>query len=346
MRRGYTKHEITWVGSGAREIWGQLSRQYSRSDTESRPTEAGRIVRIFERSLYLDVRCLPDNRSTLTPVVLIGGNNMSDSPLLAKVSGTPIAFDQLDVETGSTWTYRQGDSDTRAVLTIGNSTTLTLDLELLDQSNGVPARYSSVSEIVENSRIQNRAESCVNYLITEGYSDGLGWLSKLGGPLDQHSQRSKEFDEYVSSWVQLLTDGDVREATFNPIADVIGRGLGTTPSGDDVTSAILLTFNHIFSKEETRRLRAIGREIVASANGNTSRVSAVLMEQSVYGRAPTVVSEFLQTMFSDVPEERLYSSLVDVCDIGHTSGVDICVGILTTLLSIVPKLTRKSHTTK
>ncbi|PHQ45105.1 hypothetical protein DJ68_14790 [Halorubrum sp. C3] len=343
MRRGYTKDKITWVGSGARETWRQLSRQYSRSDTESRPIEAGNVVRIFERSLYLDVSCLPDNRSTLTPMVLIGGDNMSDSPLLSRMSGSPIAFNQLDVETGSTWTYRQVDSDTRAVLTIGDSTTLTLNLELLKQSNAIPTRISSVSEIIENPRIQNRAEACVNQLITEGYSDGLGWLSKLGGPLDQHSQAPEQFGEYVSSWVQLLTVDDVREAMFNPIADVIGRGLGTTPSGDDVTSAILLTLNRILSKRESQRLQAIGREIVASANGNTSRVSAGLMEQSVYGRAPTVVSEFLQTIFSDVPEERLYSSLVDVCDIGHTSGVDICVGILTTLLSIVPKLTRKSH---
>ncbi|WP_158294417.1 DUF2877 domain-containing protein [Halorubrum sp. SD690R] len=268
---------------------------------------------------------------------------MSDSPLLSRVSGSPIAFNQLDVETGSTWTYRQGDSETRAVLTIGNSTTLTLNLELLKQSNAVPTRISSVSEIVENSRIQNRAEACVNQLIIEGYSDGLGWLSKLGGPLDQHSQAPEEFGEYVSSWVQLLTVDDVREATFDPIADVIGRGLGTTPSGDDVTSAILLTLSRILSKRLSQRLQEIGHKIVAYANGNTSRVSAALIEQSIYGRAPTVVSKFLHHMFFDVTKERLYSSLADVCDIGHTSGVDICVGILTTLVSIVPALTDKSH---
>ena len=101
--------------------------------------------------------------------------------------------------------------------------------------------------------------------------------------------------------------------------DLLGRGPGLTPAGDDVLAGWLLAVHH------DADLRATPASVLARAATRTSALSAALLREAVAGRGVPAAVALADALggHGDVapPLERLLR-------VGHTSGAALALGLL------------------
>jgi len=104
--------------------------------------------------------------------------------------------------------------------------------------------------------------------------------------------------------------------------NLIGRGAGFTPAGDDFLSGLVATYNYI-ARCRKRRQVSTPRNLV---RGRTIPESAVILSNSARGH----VDEDLERLIlaSTSGRTRFYGELMAVARRGHTSGIDMSLGVL------------------
>jgi len=103
---------------------------------------------------------------------------------------------------------------------------------------------------------------------------------------------------------------------------LIGRGGGFTPAGDDFVGGLLGTFNYVARCRKSKQI-LIPRALVSS---RTVPESAMILSHSAKGYVDEYVEKLvLKTLDGS---ERFYNELMAVAHRGHTSGIDISLGIL------------------
>jgi len=104
---------------------------------------------------------------------------------------------------------------------------------------------------------------------------------------------------------------------------LIGRGGGFTPAGDDFVGGFLATFNYIARCRRSRQV-SLPR---ASISSRTVPESAAILGYSLKG----YVDEGLERLILKTLEggdSRFYDDLLAVAHRGHTSGIDMSLGVL------------------
>jgi hypothetical protein len=137
-------------------------------------------------------------------------------------------------------------------------------------------------------------------------------LSRIAGP------RIARF----ASWLSAAPDQS--PAVPAPIAGLVGLGPGLTPSGDDFLSGALALLDALGERSVHA---ALARAIAQAPSGATSPLSRCLLNAAAAGH----VGEHLCRAVSSVISGNVAAAIAAVQTIGHSSGWDMMVGIVTTL---------------
>jgi hypothetical protein len=143
------------------------------------------------------------------------------------------------------------------------------------------------------------------------------WLAgQVADPLDPEGRAA------VAELVESLATGGRPE---EPVARLLGRGPGLTPTGDDVLAGTLVTLLALGSPTAI----PLARAIAALAPGATTSVSAGLLRHAADGRCIPQLDDVLTAIAgagtAAGPLPRAAGALLAV---GHTSGAGLLHGVL------------------
>ncbi|MDQ2959617.1 MAG: DUF2877 domain-containing protein [Candidatus Dormibacteraeota bacterium] len=119
----------------------------------------------------------------------------------------------------------------------------------------------------------------------------------------------------VGSVSAALVDGNPR-----PALDLIGRGPGLTPAGDDVVAGILAAIA-LAGLLDTRT----GGAVLAHAATATTSLSCALLRCAAAGQVIPQAAAFLAALTAGAP---LVPSLDELTSVGATSGVALALGLV------------------
>ena len=112
------------------------------------------------------------------------------------------------------------------------------------------------------------------------------------------------------------------------VAKVVGRGPGSTPSGDDVLVGILAVLSSPSSGAAGAMVaESLGRAILPLL-WTTSDVSGQLLRQAIKGLFSRDVHELVLALLGNPAPEQFRNSIRRVIETGATSGADTCMGLL------------------
>jgi hypothetical protein len=111
---------------------------------------------------------------------------------------------------------------------------------------------------------------------------------------------------------------------------LIGLGPGLTPSGDDLLSGLLATLFLMKSKISDRIHQELTPKILGKAKKKTNTISYQFLRNYSMG----MIDENLDSLYINLQDDSincLDKAVEKVCTIGHSSGTDLAIGVLTAL---------------
>jgi hypothetical protein len=112
------------------------------------------------------------------------------------------------------------------------------------------------------------------------------------------------------------------------LAEVVGRGPGLTPSGDDVLVGILAVLTSPHSGESgARAVESLGRALLPLLS-RTTDVSRHLLRQAANGLFCRDLHELICALVGATSAPQLSAKVRRVIELGATSGGDTCEGLL------------------
>lgn len=340
MPRGYTPARLERAGAGANEVWTAVLREHERRGAAGEPWPVAEVRQVYDRSAYLefDPAALGEADLLGPPLVLLAGPGF-DGPLATVVETDGVAsFPAENLTRGASCRLRTAagaSTPLRYALAVGQTLDLEIDPRGLDADSPDPDQRGELSDIARDGAVWRRAAATLDLLDEHGFEDGLGWLPELHRLVDG-GDPDAELRALVDGWAALLESpvGSVETPTT-----VLGRGPGATPSGDDVLSGLLLGLYRTTRSDRRRRVRWAGERVVAAAGGRTTTVSRALLAQAAQGRAAGSIEAALRAIFdSNGHEVEFESTVLTAAERGHTSGVDLLLGLLLVPLAIGPRL--------
>jgi len=126
------------------------------------------------------------------------------------------------------------------------------------------------------------------------------------------------------------------DALRRALSQVIGRGPGSTPAGDDVVIGILAVLTSPLAKpagvEAARSLRTAMLPLLPG----TTDISAHLLRQAAQGWFGRCVQELMTALIEQSATPVLMARARRVVETGATSGADVCAGVLACARAFLP----------
>jgi len=122
-------------------------------------------------------------------------------------------------------------------------------------------------------------------------------------------------------------------ADSSAVPDLLGRGDGVTPVGDDVLAGWLVT---------RHAMGAGGGPVaiaIAQSRDRTTTLSATLLDRAAAGEAVPPLRRLLVCLAAGEPADRLHARLDELLRVGHSSGAGLAVGV-TLALGLAPGVSR------
>lgn len=140
--------------------------------------------------------------------------------------------------------------------------------------------------------------------------------------------RLARFESWLLGTVE--TDFVPITASPTPVTDLVGLGPGLTPSGDDVLIGALALLDAL---SETKAHVALARAVAAVPHGSTSALSECLLKTAAAGHLGADLCCAVSAVVAGAAEEAVAA----IRKIGHSSGWDMMVGVLTTLRAVATR---------
>jgi hypothetical protein len=134
-----------------------------------------------------------------------------------------------------------------------------------------------------------------------------------------------------ASWAMAQA---VTSALYDPAAlagvlpQVVGRGAGTTPAGDDVLAGVLAVLLSPYSGHAGRAAAGRLRRLLPPLLPSTTDLSAHLLRQAADGWTSRPVHELIGALVRDSGRAGLTLAVQRVVATGATSGADTCMGVI------------------
>lgn len=153
-----------------------------------------------------------------------------------------------------------------------------------------------------------------------------GLTGRLGAVATAASDRAWHESARVAQAVKSALE--VSAALGDVLAKVVGRGPGSTPSGDDVLVGILAVLNSPASGAAgARAAESLGRAILPLL-WTTTDISGQLLCQAVNGLFSRDLHELILALLGNPDPQQLLNTIRRVIETGVTSGADTCMGLL------------------
>jgi len=149
-------------------------------------------------------------------------------------------------------------------------------------------------------------------------------------PLFKTIEFKKFIDEVVYPFSRRQTDA-IRDPEKYRI--LLGVGEGFTPSGDDFILGFIVTVNSFNKLLSIRKIR-LGEKLLLDS---TAWVSAMYLKYTQLGIYDGRIEDFLSALLEG-DEGMAIDTLINIIERGHTSGLDISLGIITGLACILEYL--------
>lgn len=351
---GYTHLQSTTVGSGAAElVWDALANLKTNSESVT-----CRIDAVFDHTVHLSLSASSGDDSS--SLLVLGTRDVREGPLMINID-TPLGFSfQRLIDTqempitvqplgqpGSTdgLRFRLGQ---RGILDVDADTVPTLPA-----AGGVYERVS-LDQFETGGACSTTHIQLIDRLDIDDIEDGLNWFDQL---VRYHrGQSASELEALAASVVDWTTEapstnagtgkrttgsttGSSRAIIPDVVASLVGRGPGATPAGDDLLAGLVLTLRLVNDDAIARRVRELSCRLTTRTVDESTRMSAALLAQVMCGRAAQPVTNCLETLLTPRADvEAAYRDAMELITIGHTSGADTLVGMLTATTLVLPTL--------
>ncbi|HFD6682130.1 TPA: DUF2877 domain-containing protein [Providencia alcalifaciens] len=136
-------------------------------------------------------------------------------------------------------------------------------------------------------------------------------------------ESSKKLNELRFSLINALMNKQSSEVA-NIVSQFIGLGIGLTPSGDDYLvglMAFLLLKNHPANSFYISFYQGI-----LHSKGNTTPISAITLEKALNQEYRENIHQLIQCLV-DGRETNIYPKILEILNIGSSSGCDMLFGI-------------------
>lgn len=145
---------------------------------------------------------------------------------------------------------------------------------------------------------------------------------------------SDQFRGFIASAIRPLCRGESKAAySTRNYLPLIGMGSGFTPAGDDFVSGFVAAFNFVARSLGWMEIRLPWRDIAV----RTVPESARLIDYAQRGQADEDLSRLI--ISATVGDHTsFWNSLLDVAQRGHTSGIDLSLGVILASASLAGAL--------
>jgi len=190
---------------------------------------------------------------------------------------------------------------------IRTPTGLKLETIVFDTKN------SKIYPITKNHEIKNGLQNRVLFSVDE-----INLLDTLGSILDNHSPFFNELSYSIRSISESTQKRDLMKLS-NQLSGIVGLGNGFTPSGDDFIVGFLFCLNRILLCTNHKDAKFV-------IMGNTNWVSKKFIDYSQNGIVIEPLEMFVNFLLSG--ENEIKSSLMDLIQVGKSSGIDASIGAI------------------
>lgn len=113
--------------------------------------------------------------------------------------------------------------------------------------------------------------------------------------------------------------------------NIIGYGIGLTPSMDDFISGMMISRIYIFYYLEKNLQTAyeFNHAIIKEIDNKTTRISEEMLKYSSLGQGNEYIKDLMISFLGNFPMEDFERNLLRSIEIGETSGTDMLLGIYT-----------------
>ena len=174
-------------------------------------------------------------------------------------------------------------------------------------------KNSKIYPITKNHEIKDGLQNRVLFSVDE-----INLLDTLGSILDNHSP----FFNELSYSIRLISESTQKRDLMklsNHLSGIVGLGNGFTPSGDDFIVGFLFCLNRILSSSNHKH----GKFAIM---GNTNWASKKFIDYSQNGIVIEPLEVFVNFLLSG--ENEIKSSLMDLIQVGKSSGIDASIGAI------------------
>lgn len=141
------------------------------------------------------------------------------------------------------------------------------------------------------------------------------------------AQFLKETNPFKEAIVALCSENQLKQKLG--LDFLIGRGMGLTPSGDDMIVGHLAA-RILLDKESSLLTELLLTELLAEQSVTTD-ISKHYLLCGLSGRFSEPVLNLIEALTTNSTEEKIEKIVKTVISVGHTSGVDLLAGFLTTI---------------
>ncbi|MDH5363273.1 MAG: DUF2877 domain-containing protein [Aigarchaeota archaeon] len=255
--------------------------------SKQRGARLGSVAAVFDNTIYI--------RTDSDELVVVTRKN-ARSPINVNVLG------------GSSFL-----STTRASAdAVVNSGELVLDRLRLSYHR-CPEYVSHVDELALNAESTRIGASIL------GAARVLSVLAQPGCVLDPQSPSH----DGARRFLKVAASGESEEQLLDLAAELLGLGVGFTPSGDDFVAGLLASFN-VLSYRAKKKPVVIEWEVLRS---RTSWISARLIDYMQKRLVDETVERCIRSVAAGEKDAAL-DAVIDLASRGHTSGADISIGLL------------------
>lgn len=147
------------------------------------------------------------------------------------------------------------------------------------------------------------------------------------------------FDGLIACFELDDTEGAAEEASH-----LIGLGPGLTPSGDDFLCGFLGTMSLVspLLGDQGKDIDDLNRRVMSSIDGRTNPISHAYLRHYARGEPSGSTSRMIQCIL-DGTESSIKESIINMCRVGHSSGTDTALGVLTAFSIMYRSICRKKE---
>jgi len=180
-------------------------------------------------------------------------------------------------------------------------------------------KNSKIYPTTKDYKMKNGLQNRILFVVHE-----INLLDTLGSILDNHSP----FFNELSYSIRIISESTQKHDLIklsNQLSSIVGLGNGFTPSGDDFIVGFLFCLKRILLHTNHKSTKFV---II----GNTNWASKKFIDYSQNGIVIEPLEMFINFLLSGENETEF--PLMDLIQVGKSSGIDACIGVIIATLFV------------